>query len=329
MYIALTGDVMLGRLVNRHVIQDEHVPPDAVWGDVLSLLLSADLRLINLECVISTRGTMWHPRTKPFHFRAHPRAIDVLKAARIDCVTLANNHTLDYGPAALAECLALLDQAGIRHAGAGQDLSAAITPVLLETAAGSIGVIALTDNEPQWEAAADRSGVQFVAYNAQGLLEPYRSRLNRLIELTRRDAAWVIISAHVGPNWGAPAPAMRALAHELIDLGADLYWGHSNHTPEGMEVYHGKPILYATGDFIDDYAVDPIERNDRSFLFIAELDDGRVQRIRLHPVAIEDCRVRRARGAEVRFLQERMRTLSAELGTVVETCGDWCELVVG
>jgi len=41
MYIALTGDVMLGRLVNRHVIQDEHVPPDAVWGDVLSLLLSA------------------------------------------------------------------------------------------------------------------------------------------------------------------------------------------------------------------------------------------------------------------------------------------------
>jgi poly-gamma-glutamate synthesis protein (capsule biosynthesis protein) len=315
--------------VNRHVIQDEHVPPDAVWGDVLSLLLSADLRLINLECVISTRGTMWHPRTKPFHFRAHPRAIDVLKAARIDCVTLANNHTLDYGPAALAECLALLDQAGIRHAGAGQDLSAAITPVLLETAAGSIGVIALTDNEPQWEAAADRSGVQFVAYNAQGLLEPYRSRLSRMIELTRRDAAWVIISAHVGPNWGAPAPAMRALAHELIDLGADLYWGHSNHTPEGMEVYHGKPILYATGDFIDDYAVDPIERNDRSFLFIAELDDGRVQRIWLHPVAIEDCRVRRARGAEVRFLQERMRTLSAELGTVVETCGDWCQLVVG
>jgi poly-gamma-glutamate synthesis protein (capsule biosynthesis protein) len=225
MNIALTGDVMLGRLVDRHVIQDEHVSPAAVWGDVLPLLLAADLRLINLECVISTRGNMWHPRRKPFHFRAHPRAIDVLKAARIDCVTLANNHTLDYGPAALAECLALLDQAGIRRAGAGQDLSAAITPALLQTAAGSISVIALTDNEPQWEAAHYRPGVQFVAYNAQGLLEPYRSQLIHLIEVTRRAAAWVIISAHVGPNWGAPSAVIRALAHELIDLGADLYWG--------------------------------------------------------------------------------------------------------
>jgi poly-gamma-glutamate capsule biosynthesis protein CapA/YwtB (metallophosphatase superfamily) len=139
----------------------------------------------------------------------------------------------------------------------------------------------------------------------------------------------VIISAHVGPNWGTPSAAMRALAHELIDLGADLYWGHSNHTPQGMEVYRAKPILYATGDFIDDYAIDPIERNDRSFLFIAELDDGRVQRIRLHPVAIEDCRVRRARGAEVRFLQERMQTRLAVLGSTVEILGDRCELIVG
>jgi len=329
MDIALTGDVMLGRLVDRYVVQNARVAPEDVWGDVLPLLLSADLRLINLECVISALGTMWHPRTKPFHFRAHQRAIDVLKAARIDCVTLANNHTLDYGPAAFAECLALLDQAGIRHAGAGQDLSAAITPALLETAAGTIGVIALTDNEPSWEAAADRLGVQIVAYDEQGLIEPYRSRLRGLIAATRRAAACVIISAHVGPNWGAPSAARRALAHELIDLGADLYWGHSNHTPQGMEVYRGKPILYAAGDFIDDYAVDPIERNDRSFLFIAELDDGRIQRIRLHPVAIEDCRVRRARGAEVRFLQERMRTRSAELGSNVAIRGDLCELIVG
>jgi len=328
MNIALTGDVMLGRLVDRYVIQDAHLPPAAVWGDVLPLFLAADLRLINLECVISTRGKMWRPRTKPFHFRAHPRAIDVLRAARIDCVTLANNHVLDYGPAALAECLALLVQAGIRHAGAGRNLSEAVAPALLETAIGPLAVIALTDNEPSWEATADRTGVQFVAYDARGLLEPYRSRLSHLIAATRREAAVVIISAHVGPNWGAPAAAMRALAHELIDLGADLYWGHSNHTPQGIEVYRNKPILYATGDFIDDYAVDPFERNDRSFLFIAELEHGRIQHMRLYPVAIEDCRVRRARGAEVRFLQARMQARSAELGSRVEARGDRCELML-
>jgi poly-gamma-glutamate capsule biosynthesis protein CapA/YwtB (metallophosphatase superfamily) len=151
MNIALTGDVMLGRLVDRYVIQDKRVPPAAVWGDVLSMLLAADLRPINLECVISTRGKQWHPRTKPFHFRAHPRAIAVLSAARIDCLTLANNHILDYGPAALAECLPYLDQAGIRHAGAGRNRTEAVAPALVQTGAGPLAVIAIMDNEPQWE----------------------------------------------------------------------------------------------------------------------------------------------------------------------------------
>ena len=96
-----------------------------------------------------------------------------------------------------------------------------------------------------------------------------------------------------------------------------------------MEVYRAKPILYAAGDFVDDYAIDPFERNDLSFLFIAELDHSRIQRVRLHPVAIEDCRVRRARAAEVRFLQERMQARSAELGSNVEIRDDRCDLIVG
>src|SRR5438105_554026 len=108
MKLALTGDVMLGRLVDRYVIQDVGAPPARIWGDVLPLLLAVDVRLANLECVISTSGQEWHPQTKAFHFRASPKAIDFLKAARIDCVTLANNHVLDYGEDALEECLALL-----------------------------------------------------------------------------------------------------------------------------------------------------------------------------------------------------------------------------
>lgn len=105
MQIALTGDVMLGRMVDQTVIRPAVVPPEAVWGDVLPILLAADLRVINLECVISARGQEWRPQSKAFHFRAHPRAIEFLKAARIDCVTLANNHVLDYGPDALRHCL--------------------------------------------------------------------------------------------------------------------------------------------------------------------------------------------------------------------------------
>ncbi len=328
MKIALTGDVMLGRLIDQHVLADESLPPAYVWGDTLPLLHAADLRLINLECVISARGERWRPESKPFHFRARPRAIEVLRAARIDAVTIANNHILDYGVAALEECLHLLDRAGISHAGAGLTLADALRPALLESPPGRIAVIAITDNEPAWQAAADRPGTFFVDYDRQGLTEPYRSRLVTTIDAARREARLVIVSAHVGPNWGAPSPAMQRLAREIIELGADVYWGHSNHAPQGIEIYRGRPILYATGDFVDDYAVDPIERNDRSFLFVLELESSTVARIRLYPTVIDRLRVRRARADEAAWLFERMRRLSAAWNTPVTMHEEFCEITV-
>jgi poly-gamma-glutamate capsule biosynthesis protein CapA/YwtB (metallophosphatase superfamily) len=307
MKIALMGDVMLGRLVDEYVIRNTALPPETVWGDVLPFLVTVDRRLCNLECVISSKGSAWHPESKAFHFRAHPRAIDVLKAARVDCVTLANNHSLDYGVSALAECLDLLERAGIRHAGAGLNLEAALSPALLTHATGNVAVVGLTDNEPEWEARPAMPGINYVDYDSRGLVEPYRSRMKSVIDYARRHAQLLIVSAHVGPNWGSPSPAMQALAHDLLDLGADLYWGHSNHTPQGIELYQGKVILYSTGDFIDDYAVDPHERNDLSFLFMLDLHRTQVRSVRLSPVAIACGQVRLARGAEITWLEQRMR----------------------
>lgn len=317
MQLALTGDVMLGRLVDQTVIRAAAVRPEAVWGDVLPVLLAADLRLVNLECVISVRGKEWRPQSKAFHFRARPRAIEFLKVASIDAVTLANNHVLDYGAEALLDCLALLDQAGIKHAGAGPSLTAAMEPAFLQVARGGVAVLALTDNEPDWEAADVKPGVVYVAYDRRGLKEPYRARVADAIKRARSQAGLVLVSAHVGPNWGIPSAEMRALAHELLDLGADLYWGHSNHSPQGIELHRGKAILYSAGDFIDDYMVDEDERNDLSFLFVLDVERGRIGRIRLHPVRIEDCRVRLARDQDVLFLQKTMQAKCATLGTPI------------
>ena len=318
MKIAVTGDIMLGRHVDLYVVRNASVPPEAIWGDVLPLLSSANLRLGNLECVISTRGKKWRPLIKPFHFRAHARAIEILQAAQFNCVTLANNHTLDYGPEALLDCLSLLDQARVPHAGAGPHLNAAITPAFLETPNGRLAVIALTDNEPRWEATPTQPGVNHVSFDSQGLVPPYRSRIAEVIREARRQVEFVIISAHVGPNWGEPSQEMQALAHQLLDLGADLYWGHSNHTPRGIEIYKKKPILYSTGDFVDDYAVDPEERNDLTFLFMIEMDFRRVARIQLYPVRIETFSVRRAKGPEAFFLQKSMQSRCAAFGTKID-----------
>lgn len=315
MQIALTGDVMLGRLVDQYVIRNQSIGPDKIWSDVLPLMLKADRRLINLECVISDQGREWKPDSKAFHFRAHPRAIDFLRAAKIDCVTLANNHVLDYGTDALLECLALLDRAGIKRTGAGASLSEALTPAVVDLPQGRLGVVSLTDNEPEWEAGEKKPGTHYIEYDAKGLAEPYRSRLEQLLKQARRRADLVMVSAHIGPNWGPPSVAMRVLAHQIIDFGAELYWGHSNHTVQGIELYKSKAILYSTGDFIDDYAVDPAERNDLSFLFLLDLERGRIARVVLHPVCIEDFYVRLAKDEEVAFLQRTMQAKCAAIGS--------------
>ena len=155
--MALTGDVMLGRLVDQYVIQNRSVRPEALWSDVLPLMLSAECRLMNLECVISSEGEKWHPTTKAFHFRVQPRALEFLRAARINGVTLANNHVLDYGPD--ADCLNLLDGAKIQRTGAGATLEEALAPALFSLPEGRVALVALTDNEPEWEASQTHPGV--------------------------------------------------------------------------------------------------------------------------------------------------------------------------
>ena len=317
MKIALTGDVMLGRSVDQFVIRNRSVRPAALWGDVLPIMLAADCRLANLECVISERGEEWRPQSKAFHFRAGPRAIEFLRAAKIDGVTLANNHVLDYGPDALLDCLTLLDRAGIKRTGAGATSEQALAPALFDLQDGRVAVVALTDNEPDWDVSRATPGVNFVDYNERGLLEPYRSRIAQALASVRRQADLVIVSAHVGPNWGAPSRAMQAAAHELIEMGADLYWGHSNHTPQGIELYKGKTILYSTGDFVDDYAIDRDERNDLSFLFVLDVERGRIARVTLHPTCIEDLGVRMADEQEWNFLARAMQAKCKAFGVAM------------
>ncbi len=116
--VGLAGDVMLGRLVDRHVLADFTSNPGYVWGNILPLWRQMDLRMVNLECVIATAGEPWTP--KVFHFRARPRAVEVLRTAGIRLVSLANNHVLDFGHEARRECLVRLRHSAIRYAGAGE-----------------------------------------------------------------------------------------------------------------------------------------------------------------------------------------------------------------
>jgi poly-gamma-glutamate synthesis protein (capsule biosynthesis protein) len=282
----------------------------------LAYLAEADVRLINLECVIAAIGEPWRPEEKVFHFRASPRGIDALLAARIDAVSLANNHVLDFGADALSECLLRLDAASIAHAGAGRNIADARWPAFIHGHDQTIGLLSLTDNEPEWAASGSKPGVFYIDYNEQGLLERHRSEVESAIREARQHCEILIVAAHVGPNWGPPSAGMCTLARQLITLGADCYWGHSNHTPQAVEVFQGKPILHSTGDFIDDYAIHPDERNDLTFLFLLDWPKGNAGwELKLVPMRIAHFQSRRAFGEDAEFLCNRMQRQSAVFGT--------------
>ena len=309
--LALTGDVMLGRGVNETL---RAARPEEPWGDVLPLLRSADLRIINLECAVTEHERPWSRTPKVFHFRADPLAIEVLRAAHIDACSLANNHTLDFEEEGLLDTLAHLEAAGIGYAGAGRDLEEAGRPVLLE---GGVALVAFTDNEPPFAARPDKPGTNYLPVS----LEPeVLRRVEEAIEAAREAGAeTVVFSNHWGPNMvERPREIFRRFARAVVDLGADVYYGHSAHVFQGVEIYRGKPILYDTGDFIDDYAVDARLRNDRSYLFLVSVEAGDVGRLELFPVSLPYARVELARGEEREAILDCMVILSAELGTALE-----------
>lgn len=307
MQIAFLGDVMLGRLVNDHL---QTVASAYPWGDTLPVLRRADLRIANLECVLADGGKP--APGKVFTFRTDLKNVRSLLLAQIDLVSLANNHVLDYGTDALQEMLPTLDRHGILHAGAGTDLTSAARPAVCRVGGTAVGFVAFTDNQPDWEAAPGTPGVYYVPVTTHG------QRVDQLLALLRRTKARVqllIVSAHWGGNWGSDAPPEhRALARQLVEAGADVVFGHSPHVFRGVEVYRGRPIIYSAGDFVDDYAVDPEERNDLSFIFLMETAGGTPRALRLFPTIIAGFRVRLA-VRSARGTADRMARLCGDLGT--------------
>jgi poly-gamma-glutamate synthesis protein (capsule biosynthesis protein) len=228
---------------------------------------------------------------------------------------VANNHTLDFEEEGLLDTLAYLDGAVIQHAGAGRDLKEADRPAILDGPDGEkVALLAFTDNEPAFAAGVDRPGTNYLPTSLQ---QEVLDRVEAAIAGAREAGAdTILFSNHWGPNMvERPRDIFRRFARSVVDRGADVYYGHSAHVFQGVEVYRGKPILYDTGDFIDDYAVDERLRNDRSFVFLVSVERGTFRRLQLFPVVLSFARTRLAAGWEREEILRRMERLSAEFGT--------------
>jgi poly-gamma-glutamate synthesis protein (capsule biosynthesis protein) len=308
--VALAGDTMLGRGVARAL---DRTPPQAlVAPEVRAALGQADLVVLNLECCISERGRPWDAPGKPFFFRAPPRAVELLALLGTDCVTLANNHAMDYGFDALADTLNLLADAGIATVGAGTDLERARRPTILATGGLRVAVVGVTDHPADFAAGPDRPGVAFA--------DLVRRMPDWLPEAIRAAGAGVVlVTPHWGPNMTSePVGHVRRAAAALVDAGATLVAGHSAHLPHGV----AGPVLYDLGDFLDDYRVDPRLRNDLGLLFLVTLDTGGPVRLEALPLKLDFCHTRLATGTEAAWMRRRFRSACAALGTTVDEEAD-------
>jgi poly-gamma-glutamate synthesis protein (capsule biosynthesis protein) len=310
--IGFMGDVMIGRMVNETIETTDYTYP---WGNTLPILQKADLRIINLETTLTTH-TQKNP--KVFNFKAFPDRVQTLQAAHIDIANLANNHSLDFKEAGLIETIATLDSAHIAHVGAGMNIQEAYSPTIITKNNIKIGIIGCTDNEPKWKATDNKPGTNYIEIGNISDLSTIKTHITALRDIVDI----IIVTIHWGPNMQQrPSQEFIECAHAIIDAGVDIIHGHSSHIFQGVEVYKNKIILYDTGDFIDDYAIDPILRNDQSIFFAVTVTKNGPQSLKLTPVIINNMRVNIAEGSNKQEIIERIQKLSQEFNTTVSNDG--------
>ena len=210
------------------------------YASFANYFADADIRITNLECVVATTGSAGD---KMFTFRAHPRVIPVLQR-HFDAVSLANNHSGDFGPEAFAEMLGLLQNAGLAQVGGGMNQRQAHTPLIFERKGLRIAVLSYDEFQPR-SFEAD--------YNLPGVAWSEDERVVADIRAARRvhRADLVIPIMHWGwENEPVANARQRQLARRMLQAGADAVIGGHPHVTQDIAHYRGKPIVYSVGNFI-------------------------------------------------------------------------------
>lgn len=260
--MAFVGDIMLDETPGKR-IRRGHNP----FAHFAPFLDRADVRVGNLECVVARQGTA--EADKPYTFRAHPRVLKLLKR-HFDAVTLANNHSGDFGPLAFGEMLDLLERHQISYFGGGRNLAQAHTPLIIERKGLRIALLGYNEFFPRiFEADFDKPGIAW-SEDEQVKLDIVRARTDYRADL-------VIPVMHWG--WEHEPLAgwrQRQLARLMIDAGADAVIGGHPHVTQDVEQYRGKPIVYSLGNFVFDGFSD--EESNTGWLLWLELDRQGVNR---------------------------------------------------
>lgn len=298
--LAAVGDIMLARSIGAALVRN---PLDSPFAAVADILQSADITVGNFECAIATTGK---PARKAFTFRAPPQAVNALAGAGFDVLSLANNHSLDYGAAALVQTTGSLDLADIHHVGAGLNEEIAYHPLLLTVKGIRLALLAYVDAPPEgrfnkalWTARGIKPGVAWA--------DPERIRAD--VSAAKLDADVVIVLLHSGTEGSrVPNRIQGAAAHAAIDAGAALVIGSHPHVLQGVEYYGKGVIVYSLGNFV----FDGFRNNDSAILRVTLGREG-VRELAWTPVVIRKGQPRVATGAQAAAILRRIESMTALL----------------
>lgn len=238
--LLFSGDIYMSDYVTR---QYDNSGIDGILSKELQEeFRTADIAMVNQEFTFSTGGTK--ARDKQYTFRVNPKYVKAFQDMGIDIVTLANNHSMDFGEEALIDSFTTLNNAGILYSGAGNNLSEARDIKYIEIQDKTFAYLSASRVIPEtgWNAGANKAGM-LTTYDPANLVED--------IKAAKENSDFVVVYVHWGIERAAkPEEYQRNLGKAYIDAGADLVVGSHPHVLQGIEYYNGKPIVYSLGNFI-------------------------------------------------------------------------------
>ncbi|WP_160719050.1 CapA family protein [Bacillus sp. USDA818B3_A] len=236
--LSFAGDAMMDWSVKETIKQKG---PDYPFVQIKEELQSSDLSVVNLETSITSGGTK---QGKQYTFRSDPIALTGLKNAGFQLVSLANNHSLDYGQTGFTDTLANLHQYQLDYVGGGHNREEAYKAGTYSLNGKTVKILAFSKVLPDYSWVATDS--------KPGLANGYDLNLiEKTIQIEKADADFLFVFIHWGVEKNrTPEPFQREWARGIIDAGADGVIGSHPHVLQGFEYYKNKPIAYSLGNFL-------------------------------------------------------------------------------
>jgi poly-gamma-glutamate capsule biosynthesis protein CapA/YwtB (metallophosphatase superfamily) len=277
--MAVVGDIMPGRHM-ASLIDEKGI--EYIFQDVAPVLKECGIVFGNLETPLVheiSESTLKQNGKKSIHLLTEEKAADGLKYAGFNIVSLANNHSLDYGQEGINQTLEILKSRNIAFNGVMKgDLSVSNEPSILEVNGVKVGFLCYSEVS-HWKFQATPS--------KYGTMPSYFKEMKRDIKNARPKVDILVIYLHWGKEGQEVQKFQYKNSKKILDYGADLLISSHTHLFQDIEKYKGKYIFYGLGNFVFDM---PGEETKSSAIVKLKIQDKKITGAKIIPVYIKDYR---------------------------------------